>query len=150
MNLNRMMSTLRRELREALVKLTMAAGMILGFVWALRRPEPEPAASCGPDRLATESIGACVGDSLLTTVIPFVAAVGIGLLAGTLLGVVLSRLLLPEPTAKVATVPAGRTDAGRWIVARFAGSCARCRRRIEPGDRILHAPRRTTCADCAG
>ena len=129
------------ELSDLLFQLGAAAGLCVGFWWAFQRPAPTPPASCGS---ATSEIGECLSGGLIANVLPYAVGMGVGALAGAVLGVILGRLLLARRPRQ-----AHRADgAGRWITARFPGSCVSCRAPIAPGDRISHAPGRALCATC--
>jgi hypothetical protein len=142
---------LRRELRDVVFRLSAAGGLFLGFLWALERPSPHEAASCAGD--AAERIGECVGDSILSGLLPYVLGMGVGIMVGGIVGAVLARTLIPDAarTAKApsaAPVVAQPGAGGRWLAARYAGTCGGCGTSVRPGDRIRHRPGLTLCAAC--
>ena len=68
---------LRRGVRELLVRLGAATGLAVGLLVALERPQPAASAAC--KQPAEQSIGACVNETVLATALPFVIAMGLGL-----------------------------------------------------------------------
>jgi NhaP-type Na+/H+ or K+/H+ antiporter len=132
------------DVRERIVGLCAFAGFVLAAVWVVDHPVTAPECSTGATTCATDVIS--------QTIQSFVFVCGGGLLAGTLLGVVLA-MLIPAPRRPVA--PSHRATgaplahpAGRWLTARYAGSCAACRAAVAPGDRIRHRPGHTLCEPC--
>ena len=137
----------RRRTRHLIFNLTTGAGALLGLLWAIDQPTPAVPEACGPRTISTDSIGRCMGESLMAALLPYAVAVGLGLLCGAVLGVVLARFLVCEP--RDAAKPE-RAGGARWITARYRGTCAHCTGSVEPGDRVLHARSRTLCAACGG
>jgi len=89
---------------------------------------------------------------VLATALPFVIAMGLGLVVGALVGLLIGQLLPGRERPGRRTQPAaGRAvpaAGGRWITARYAGICRSCGAPIAVGDHVLHRPRRTICAAC--
>jgi xanthosine utilization system XapX-like protein len=131
---------IRRELRQLVFQLAVVAGMFGGLLWALGRPEEPPPASCAPSQRSSGMLGECVGDSLLAGMLPYLGGMAAGAVGGALFAAVLVRVVLP------ATNPAGAR--GRWITARYVGSCGTCRGAIVPGDRIWHGRAGSVCGEC--
>ena len=143
---------LRRGVRELLVRLGAATGLAVGLLVALERPQPAVSAAC--KQPAEQSIGVCVNETVLATALPYVIAMGLGLVVRALVGLLIGQLLLgrgrPDRRAQPAAgraVPAAM-PGGRWITARYAGVCHSCGAPIAVGDHVLHRPRRTSCAAC--
>lgn len=143
---------LRVAVRELLVRGGAGSGVVVGFLWALQRPAPAPSAAC--KRAASEAIGQCFADGLVATLMPYILAMGAGVIAGAVIGILLSTLLMGrERTIDAATRTAASTSApvartGRWITARYDGECRRCGSSISAGDRIFHRPAHTLCGAC--
>jgi len=103
-----------------------------------------------------------MGETLAATMLPFIIAMGVGMIVGGLVGVLVSRLLLgrtgwptsPLPTrthttGEPAVAPANAHHAGaRWMTARYHGRCHGCRTEITAGDSILYRPRASLCSGC--
>jgi hypothetical protein len=145
----------RREvhgaIREFLVRVLAAVGLVAGLLWALEQPTPTPSAACKQPQ--AQSIGGCFNDTLLSTLIPYLTAMGIGIAAGAVVGFLISALMTGIPRRGRERPPARRAPAssvsrGRWIIARYDGRCASCGSQITVGDRVHHRPRRTVCAGC--
>lgn len=135
--------------REFLVRVFAAVGVATGLVWALQRPAPPPAAAC--KQAGAQSVGSCFNETLLSTLLLYVAAMGIGLVVGAVIGFLISALLKGRPQRGQHVAPVARTptaSGGRWIIARYDGRCASCRSQIAVGDRVYHRPRRTVCDRC--
>lgn len=136
---------LRRELFDAIVTLAMTGGGMTGFAWAMQRPEPEPPATCSNAGTTTGGIGDCFADSLLASLMPYLAGATLGAIACGLLATLLLRALFGSRRGG-----AGRQrPPGRWVTARYHGRCSGCSTSISPGDRIRHSPRRSLCGACA-
>lgn len=75
---------LRSGVRELLVKVGAAMGLVVGLLVAIGRPPPAPAAGC--KQSAEQSIGACFNETVLSTALPYAAAVGLGIVIGALIG----------------------------------------------------------------
>jgi hypothetical protein len=138
-------------IREFLVRVLAAVGLVAGLLWALEQPAPTPSAACKQPQ--ARSIGGCFNDTLLATLIPYLTAMGIGIAAGALIGFLISALMTGLPRAgrdalSACRAPASSTSSGRWIIARYDGRCASCGSQITAGDRVHHRPRRTVCARC--
>ena len=140
-----MLSAVRRELQDMIFRLCAGGGVVIGLLYALDVRTTAPA--CDPD-----AIGRCMRDVLSATLIPMVACIGVGALAGAALGAFLARQLRAGPArpsglahpARSAKVP---TPTGRWVIAR----CAARSGPVAPGDPLLHlAARHSVCAGCAG
>lgn len=129
-----------------------ASGVVVGFLWALQRPDPAPPAAC--KQAAGDGIGQCFGDGLVATLMPYILAMGAGAIAGAAIGVLLSTAVMGRKRAiNTATRSAAATSApvvrnGRWITARYDGECRGCGSSITAGDRIFHRPAHTLCAAC--
>ena len=135
--------------REFLVRVLAAAGLATGLLWALQRPAPPPAAAC--KQAGAQSVGSCFNETLLSTLLPYITAMGIGLVVGAVIGFLISALIKgrPQREQRVASgVMPPRASGGQWIVARYDGRCASCRSEVAVGDRVYHRPRRTVCNRC--
>ena len=138
-------------IREFLVRVLAAVGLVAGLLWALEQPTPTPSAACKQSQV--QSTGGCFNDTLLSTLIPYITAMGIGVAVGALIGFLISVLMTGPPRSGRAALPARRATAssmstGRWIIARYDGRCASCGSQITAGDRVHHRPRRTVCGRC--
>ena len=142
---------LRDGVHELLVRGGAAVGVATGLLWALERPAPVTSAACKHSSTGSD-IGRCFNQTLLATALPYIVAMAFGMIVGALTGALISKLLLGRqrpagrPTAARPSVPA---RDGRWITARYAGSCHHCGASIRAGDRFLHRPRRVLCSACA-
>jgi hypothetical protein len=125
------------------VELCTLAGLAAGFWWAFTRPTPGSPEACS--ETASGAVGKCFGDSLFANVLPYLAAMGGGMIAGLVVGACLVRHL---PGLRERRLDRRADKSGRWITARYVGTCHSCSAPIVPGDRIHHAPRRTSCAAC--
>ena len=141
-----------RDLRDAVVQTCSAAGLLLGLLWAFNNPAT-PDCSMPAKDAAPGAITDCFSTALLESLMPYVAGMGVGALAGMLAGAFFARLIplesstrRPRSTRTVAA-PAG---AGRAITARYAGRCATCATPVRPGDLVRHTPGRVVCPTCAG
>lgn len=143
---------LRAAMRDLLVRGGAVSGVVVGFLWALQRPDPAPPAAC--KATGSDAIGQCFGDGLVATLMPYILAMGAGAIAGAMIGMLLSTLLVGRKrsekaamrTATATSAPVGRH--GRWITARYDGECRGCGSSISTGDRIFHRPGHTLCAAC--
>ena len=138
-------------IREFLVRVLAAVGLVAGLLWAFEQPTAAPSAACKEPEV--QSIGGCFNDTLLSTLIPYLTAMGIGVAVGALIGFLISALMtgLPRPgqdALYARLAPASSMSSGRWIIARYDGRCASCGSQITVGDRVHHRPRRTVCARC--
>ncbi len=95
-------------IREFLVRVFAAFGLVAGLLWALEQPTAAPSAACKEPE--AQSIGGCFNDTLLSTLVPYLTAMGIGVVAGALIGFLISALMTKLP----------RSGTGR--AAREAGS----------------------------
>jgi hypothetical protein len=153
----------RSAVTEFFVHLFAAAGVVTGLLWSLERPAPPPTAAC--KQAAADNIGECMGDTMFASLMPHVVAMGVGMLVGALIGLLIGRLLYgpKRAGARAGTLPRGATPSpvrpkakqvpvaiadGRWIQARYAGSCADCGSPIGIGDHVLHRPKHTLCGGC--
>jgi hypothetical protein len=153
----------RSAVTEFFVQIFAAAGVVTGLLWSLERPAPPPTAAC--KQAAADSIGKCMGETMFASLMPHVVAMGVGMLVGSLIGLLIGRLLFgPKPAGAHTGRAVGRTTRslarakgkqapvasadGRWIQARYAGSCADCGSPIGIGDRVLHRPKHTLCGGC--
>lgn len=132
---------LRRELRDLLFQVAIAAGAMLGLLWAMNRPEPAPPASCAQN--AADRVAGCANETFLASLLPYLDGVAGGAVAGAVVAAVVAPLVLPRRARG-----AHRSPLGRWSTARQAGQCRRCPADIAPGDRILHVPGEALCATC--
>jgi hypothetical protein len=135
--------------RESLVRVFAVVGVVTGLLSALQRPAPPPAAAC--KQTGAQSVGSCFNVTLLSTLLPYVTAMGIGLVVGAVIGYLISALVKGPPRRGQHVTPVIRTPRasdGRWIIARYDGRCASCRSQIAVGDRVYHRPRRTVCDRC--
>jgi hypothetical protein len=143
--------------RALLIRGGAASGVIIGLLWALNRDAPDPSASCRTPATSS-SIGECMGDTMLATYLPYVLAMAAGMFAGALIGWMMSRMIVGSPAGarrgRMREDPAASPlrplhVGGRWITARYDGTCRGCGASIAPGDRVLHRPRHTVCGGCA-
>lgn len=141
----------RSAVRALLVRVFAAIGVAAGLLWALQRPTPAPSAAC--KETGGQSIGSCFNETLLSTLIPYLTAMGVGLAVGATIGFLISALMSGRQEQRRPSTPEGQpttshTTRGRWITARYNGDCASCGSQIAVGDRVRHRPRRTVCARC--
>ena len=122
------------ELRDLVFRLSCVAGLIFGLLSALDSPAPPP--SCARAE-------GCVGSVLAASMWPILGPALFGMLLGGLVGALLSRLIR-SPRRRAVQL------AGRWIRARYAGSCRGCGSSILPGDLVVHyaALRAVSCERC--
>ena len=86
-------------IRELLVRGSAALGLILGLLRALNRRAPPASASC--KAIGTPgNIGGCFSETLLATVLPYVLAMGAGIVLGATIGWLVSKLLVGSHQAK--------------------------------------------------
>jgi hypothetical protein len=143
----RQRAVLRAELRSALFSCCTGAGGIAGLLWALDRPPPPTPKSCASPH--TDALADCMNDSLFAALLPYLIAVGVGAIAGAILAAVLISLLPRRSPRRQPNAVTESTDGrGRWITARYRGTCARCRASVKPGDRIRHSPGHVLCEGC--
>ena len=135
---------LRAELRSLAFSACSGIGLFAGFWWEFSRPSPAAPTMCAETSHAP--ISECFNEGLLTTLVPYIVAMGLGLLAGTFLGVLLIRVLLPA--RRLSAAPQAGSASGRWLIARYEGRCLTCRTPISVGDRIVHSPNFTRCSAC--
>jgi hypothetical protein len=90
---------LGRELRDTVFRLCSAAGLLLGFLWALHHHQPAkrpPSRACsehGAHHIAISLVGHCIGSEVSSALISWLTPMGIGLLVGEILGVVLASTI---------------------------------------------------------
>ena len=118
----------------------------------MQRPAPAPPVEC--NRTAAEAGTGCFSEAFIVAVLPYVTAIGLGVVAGALTGLLVAQLLIGRerpisrrPSPGASTAYAAPADA-RWSTARYNGACHNCGSSITAGDRVLHRPRQTHCASC--
>lgn len=95
--------------REFLVRVFAAVGVATGLLWALQRPAPPPAAACKQG--GAQSVGSCFSETLLSTLLPYVSAMGFGLVVGAVIGFLISALIKGRPQRGQHVAPgAGRQE----------------------------------------
>lgn len=137
--------------RELTFSVGAGGGALLGFLSALhdtRQPHPSP----------TCKTADCVAHAVTNSMWDVVGPVLIGALVGTAIAAFLCMTVLrPVKSRPTGTTPATTTRSGptaptdgRWIPARFAGTCRGCGGRIVPGERIVHSRkwRKAWCESC--
>lgn len=154
--------SLASEASDAFFRLASGAGLIAGIFWALDHPATPKECT----DTSSGALGKCMGDSLWTTIQPYVIGIGVGTIAGAVLAtaIILTIRLLgraprtrshasPAPAAArrpVVNAAAIAASRGRSMTARYPGTCSCCRSTIRPGDRITHlGPQNNRCATCA-
>jgi hypothetical protein len=142
-----------RELRNLAFRAGSGGGAFLGLMWALKHTNTHPRASaaCRPrikahGHVVTHAFAQCLGSSLASEALAWIGPVLVGAVAGALVGVLLASMIRLGRTPKPAAAAGG--TAGRWIRARYPGSCRQCGCSIVPGDRIRHSPGRALCTSC--
>ena len=117
-----MCRALRSGLRDVLVRLGAIAEVIIGLLWAMQRPAPAPPVEC--NRTAGEAGTGCFSEAFVAVVLPYVTAIGLGVVAGAVTGLLVAQLLIgrERPTSRrpsrgAATASAAPADA-RWSTAR--------------------------------
>lgn len=155
--------SLASEAADAFFRLGSGAGLVIGLFWALDHPAT-PKECTGT---SSNSLGKCMGDTLWTTMQPYLLGVGGGLLGGALLAlaIILAVRLLTRALRRTPGAEVGAADSrpvrpavvsvsvagprGRSMIARYPGTCSGCRSTIRPGDRITHDGRQNDrCAAC--
>lgn len=144
-------AAVRAGVRDLLVRLCAILGSIAGLLWAL----DHQAGGSGPcENAAADEVSRCAGETIIATALPYAAGLFGGLLIGALVGLAAAQLVVPRRARAAVRPGSGRSNPralapGRWIIARYRGSCATCGSAIAAGDRVFHRPRRTMCAPCA-
>lgn len=142
-------AALRTGVRELLVRLCAVLGSMAGLLWGLGQRSGATAAC---ERATANEVTRCTSETIVATALPYVAGVFGGLVLGAVVGLALAQLFVPSRRPLHAR-PSGNCQlsgvSGRWITARYAGSCVGCRAVIAVGDRVLFRPHRTVCDSCA-
>jgi len=153
--------SLGRELRDLVFRLCSGGGLLLGLIWGLHHynAKPEHVAACDPSRLAHHHaravglFGHWISNGLESGMLRILVPSGIGLGVGVLVGVFAASLIRlgRKPKGAKGKGPAVKSSSagpGRWMRARYSGSCRRWGGSVQPGDKILYTPGNVLCAGC--
>jgi hypothetical protein len=122
----------QRAIRDLVLQLCAAGGLLVGLLMGIaQRPSTVDPAQCATDT--------CFSEGLLAGVKPMLLYAGGGLVIGVVLGTLLALLVRFDRRPAVGTHASVINGDGRWISARYAGTCRRCGASIQPGDRAVHS-----------
>ena len=86
-----------RDIREAVFNMCSGLGVLAGIFWGLSHPaKPNCPSRFGAD--PSRAVGDCARSALVESITPYLLGIGLGAVAGTVIGVFIARLI-PMPDA---------------------------------------------------